>query len=150
MASILVQCPSCKGEQVYRHGKARSGIQRYRCRDCHHCFQLEYRYEANKPGVTDKISDLSMNGSGVRDTGRVLGISVTTVIAHLKNWPHRPSPPSRSTRSAKKRVWSGSAKWMNSGRLSARRHNNAGYGRPGPPILNGSLPMRWVRGVMTP
>lgn len=88
MASILVQCPSCKGEQVYRHGKARSGIQRYRCCDCHHCFQLEYRYEANKPGVTDKISDLSMNGSGVRDTGRVLGISVTTVIAHLKNWPH--------------------------------------------------------------
>jgi transposase-like protein len=50
-------------------------------------------YEANKPGVTDKISDMAMNGSGVRDTGRVLGISITTVIAHLKDPPHRPFPP---------------------------------------------------------
>ena len=102
MASILVKCPSCESELVYRHGKARSGIQRYRCRDCHHCFQLDYLYEANKPGVTDKISDMAMNGSGVRDTGRVLGISITTVIAHLKNSPHRQSPPSHSTKSATK------------------------------------------------
>ncbi|WP_407701256.1 IS1/IS1595 family N-terminal zinc-binding domain-containing protein [Thiothrix eikelboomii] len=56
----------CQGEWVYRHGKARSGLQRYRCCDCHHCFQLEYRYEANKLGVTDKISEMAINGSGVR------------------------------------------------------------------------------------
>lgn len=102
MASILVKCPSCQSELVYRHGKARSGLQRYRCRDCHHCFQLEYLYEANKPGVTDKITDMAMNGSGVRDTGRVLGISITTVIAHLKNSPRQPSPPSPSMKSATK------------------------------------------------
>lgn len=102
MANILVKCPSCGGEQVYRHGKARSGLQRYRCRDCHHCFQLEYLYEANKPGVTEKIIDMAMNGSGVRDTGRVLGISITTVIAHLKNLPHRPFHPSRSMKSVRK------------------------------------------------
>ena len=96
MASILVKCPSCESELVYRHGKARSGIQRYRC------FQLDYLYEANKPGVTDKISDMAMNGSGVRDTGRVLGISITTVIAHLKNLPHRQSPPFHSTKSVTK------------------------------------------------
>ena len=71
MPSILVKCPSCQSELVYRHGKARSGLQRYRCRDCQHCFQREYLYEANKPGVTDKITDMAMNGSGVRDTGRV-------------------------------------------------------------------------------
>ncbi|MEZ5452561.1 MAG: IS1 family transposase [Thiothrix sp.] len=92
MASIQVKCSSCQGELVYRHGKARSGIQRYRCRDCRHCFQLDYLYEANKPGVVEKISDMAMNGSGVRDTGRVLGISVTTVIAHLKKL----APPSVS------------------------------------------------------
>ncbi len=104
MASILVKCPSCAGERVYRHGKALSGIQRYRCRDGHPCFQLDYLYEANKLGVTDKISDMAMNGSGVRDTGRVLGISVTTVVAHLKNSPRRPFPRSRSTKSARARV----------------------------------------------
>lgn len=86
MATVQVKCPECKSECIYRHGKARSGIQRYRCRDCKNCFQLDYVYEANKPGVTEKIIDMAMNGSGVRDTGRVLGISITTVIAYLKNY----------------------------------------------------------------
>ena len=39
-------------------------------------------------GVAEKIIDLVINGSGVRDTGRVLKISPTTVIAHLKNSTH--------------------------------------------------------------
>ena len=84
MISVQVKCPSCHSELLYRHGKARSGMQRYRCRDCHHCFQLDYLYEANQPGVAEKIVDMALNGSGIRDTGRVLGISTTTVIAHLK------------------------------------------------------------------
>ena len=98
MATVTVSCPSCFCEKIYRHGKSRSGEQRYRCRECGHCFQLEYRYEANKPGVTDKISEMAMNGSGVRDTSRVLGISITTVIAHLKNSTHRRSRPIPSTK----------------------------------------------------
>ena len=93
MAIVTVSCPCCFCEKIYRHGKSRSGEQRYRCRECGHCFQLEYRYEANKPGVTDKISEMAMNGSGVRDTSRVLGISITTVIAHLKNSTRRRSRP---------------------------------------------------------
>ena len=88
MAAIDVVCNTCGSVSVYKHGKAPSGEQRYRCRDCHHCFQLHYRYNANKPGVTQKIADMAVNGSGVRDTGRVLGISPTTVIAHLKNSTH--------------------------------------------------------------
>ncbi len=62
MARVLVKCPSCQNEWVYRHGKARSGLQHYRCRDCHHCFQLDYLYEANKPCVTDKITEMALNG----------------------------------------------------------------------------------------
>ena len=53
MALVSVKCPACTGEQVYRHGKAKSGAQRYRCRSCLHCFQDTYRYEANKRGVAD-------------------------------------------------------------------------------------------------
>ena len=98
MVSVLVKCSACQSELIYRHGKARSGLQRYRCRDCHHCFQLDYLYEANKPCVTDKIAEMALNGSGVRDTGRVLGISITTVIAHLKNSLRQPFRPSRSTK----------------------------------------------------
>ena len=84
MASLLVKCPCCVSDQVYRHGKSRSGTQRYRWKQCLHCFQLNYVYEAHKPGVADKIVEMALNGSGVRDTGRVLGISMNTVMAHLK------------------------------------------------------------------
>lgn len=98
MATISVTCPRCKIDKVYRHGKARSGEQRYRYRECHHCFQLNYRYEANKPGVVEKIITMAINGSGVRDTSRVLGISITTVIAHLKNSTHRQSRRSLSSK----------------------------------------------------
>lgn len=54
MASIQVKCPSCQGELVYRHGKARSGIQCYRCRDCRHCFQLDYLRPTNQGGREDQ------------------------------------------------------------------------------------------------
>ncbi|WGZ96369.1 MAG: IS1-like element transposase [Candidatus Thiothrix putei] len=89
---------------VYRHGKARSGLQRYRCRDCHHCFQLEYLYEANKPGVAAKISDMAMNGSSVRDTGRVLGDQRHDRHCPFKNSPHQPSHRSHSMKPVTKPV----------------------------------------------
>ena len=47
----------------------------------HRTFQLEYKNKACKPGEEEKMA---MNGAGVRDTGRVLGISVSTVIKVLK------------------------------------------------------------------
>jgi transposase-like protein len=50
-------------------------------------FQLTYTYEARKPGVKDKIVDMAFNGSGVRDTARVLKIGINTVIRALKNSP---------------------------------------------------------------
>ena len=69
--------------------KREVALQRYRCRDCKHCFQKDDLYEANKEGIAEKIIERAMNGSGVRDTRRVLGISITTIIAPLKNAPLR-------------------------------------------------------------
>ena len=34
MATIAVKCRYCQSELVYKHGRARSGEPRYRCRDC--------------------------------------------------------------------------------------------------------------------
>jgi len=45
---------------------------------------LEYRYQACAPGVKDKIVEMAVNASGIRDTARVLGISKNTVISTLK------------------------------------------------------------------
>ncbi len=86
MASIEVTCRKCKKtDAVIRNGKAPSGIQRFYCQGCRHSFQLEYRYNANQPETHERIIKMAMNGSGVGDTSRVLEISPTTVISHLKN-----------------------------------------------------------------
>ena len=45
---------------------------------------LEYRYKAYEPGVKEQVVDMAINGSGIRDTSRVLGISKSTVINTLK------------------------------------------------------------------
>ena len=45
---------------------------------------LSYRYRAYEPGIKDQVVAMAINGSGIRDTGRVLGIDKQTVMATLK------------------------------------------------------------------
>jgi len=47
-------------------------------------FIMQYSYAGYLPKVKQQISDMAMNGSGIRDTARVLHISPTTVIEELK------------------------------------------------------------------
>ena len=79
-----VTCPHCQQYQdVSKNGRVPTGIQRFLCNCCHRSFQLEYMYNGNKPDTHEKIIEMPINGSGVRDTGRVMKISINTVIAHL-------------------------------------------------------------------
>jgi transposase-like protein len=39
------------------------------------------------PSIKQQIADMAVNGSGIRDTARVLKISPTTVIEELKKSP---------------------------------------------------------------
>ena len=39
-----------------------------------------YRYKACEPGITEKIVEMAINSSGIRDTARVLKINKNTVI----------------------------------------------------------------------
>ncbi len=61
--------------------------QRYRCRftacDKSH-FLLDYSYRACLPGVKKQVLDMAINGSGIRDTARVLNIPRTTILNTLK------------------------------------------------------------------
>ncbi len=85
MVVIPVICSRCQlPDNVFRHGKTPLGQQRYRCKACRHVFQLDYIYQAKKPGVKEQIIEMAMNGSGVNDTARVLKIGVNTVIRTLK------------------------------------------------------------------
>jgi transposase-like protein len=67
--------------------RSAAGKQRYRCQnpECEKkTFIREYSYEAYLPQVKQKISDMALNGSGIRDTAHVLGVSPNTVIDNLK------------------------------------------------------------------
>lgn len=88
MAMIKVKCPYCGSEEVVFYGKNRTGKQRMLCKNpacAHKTFQLEYTNNASKPGTKEKIMEMVMNGSGTRDTGRVLKVSKDTVTKVLKN-----------------------------------------------------------------
>ena len=87
MVLISVLCPHCHNDQVIKGGKTKAGQQRYKCQntDCpHYSFQLDLLYKGRAPTIKDQIVDMSLNGSGIRDTARVLKISTTTVINTLK------------------------------------------------------------------
>jgi transposase-like protein len=69
---------------LQKNGMSLNGTQRWFCKDCKRYFRLEYRYNACKRGVKEKIIEMTLNSSGVRDIGRVLGISKDTVTSELK------------------------------------------------------------------
>ena len=86
MAVVEVICTECGSQKVVKYGKAQTGAQRYRCRamDCGKTFQLAHRYIACEHGVKDRIVDMALNGSGIRDTARVLSVAVGRVITTIK------------------------------------------------------------------
>ena len=87
MAFIPVHCPRCGGDHVVKRGQTRQGKQRYLCLrpDCEtKTFILDYSYNGCLPEVKRTIIDMALNGSGIRDTARVLNISTSTVISELK------------------------------------------------------------------
>ena len=94
MVHRLVVCPYCHRKQVVKRGKTDTGKQRYRCQneECsHQSFLLDPAYKGRLPEIKQQVIEMSLNGSGVRDTARVLQISTATVIQELKK-KGRPLP----------------------------------------------------------
>ena len=87
MVSIPGQCPHCQSPQVIKAGKQATGAQRYQCQNgqcVRRIFLLQYQDRGRVLEIRRQVVDMAMNGSGIRDTARVLRISPTTVIAVLK------------------------------------------------------------------
>src|SRR5262245_32935624 len=87
MALVYVHCPECQSIDAVQYGKQANGTQRYRCnnRACPRTsFLLQYSGKGRLPAVKQQIVDMTLNGSGVRDIVRVLGVSSATVIDVLK------------------------------------------------------------------
>jgi transposase-like protein len=83
----VLHCPHCQGTNIVPHGQTRQGKPRYRCREkccAGPTFLLDYTYPGQSPEVERQIVDIAMNASGIRDTARVLHVSLNTVIKELQ------------------------------------------------------------------
>jgi insertion element IS1 protein InsB len=90
MLYVPVQCPHCQSTEVIKAGKQANGIQRYQCQNgqcARRIFLLQYQDRGRMPEIRRQVVAMALNGSGIRDTARVLRISPTTVIAVLKKIP---------------------------------------------------------------
>ena len=80
-------CPNCGSDKIMKSGWNALGTQRYRCQNIE-CitkkFMLKYRYRAYEHGIKKQVVEMAINGSGIRDTARVLKINKNTVITTLK------------------------------------------------------------------
>jgi transposase-like protein len=86
-----VTCATCGDNQIMKAGRNASGTQRYRCqnRSCPtKTFMLTYRYRAYESGIKEQAVEMAINGSGIRDTARVLKIDKNTIISTLKKSHH--------------------------------------------------------------
>ena len=98
MVYVPVQCPHCQSTEGIKAGKQANGAQRYRCQNgqcARRIFLLQYQDRGRVPEIRRQVVDMAMNGSGIRDTARVLRISPTTVIAVLKKSLHASRRQSR-------------------------------------------------------
>jgi len=68
----VIQCRYCERTDLQKTGKCQNGAQRYFCTSCKTYFHLTYRYNACKEEVKEKIIEMTLNSSGVRDIGRML------------------------------------------------------------------------------
>ena len=86
MVLVPIKCLHCGSTDVIRYGQASNEKQRFLCRHegCGKTFIQEYSDKGRLPEIKQRIVDMALNGSGVRDTARVLDISTDTVINELK------------------------------------------------------------------
>jgi transposase-like protein len=80
----VLHCPHGQGTDMVRHGKTHQGKQRYCCREqrcAGRTLLLDYSYAGQSPEVKQRIVEMAMNASGIRDTARVLHISPRMVMA---------------------------------------------------------------------
>jgi insertion element IS1 protein InsB len=83
MVLAPMHCPTCHRTDGVKQGKTSDGKQRLCCRNpdgAQQTFLTTYIYKRRLVEVKQQIIDLSLNGSGLRDTACVRPSSPTTVL----------------------------------------------------------------------
>jgi IS1 family transposase/transposase-like protein len=80
----ILTCPACSSLNIKKNGINKQTKQRYRCNGYGKQFILRYAYRAYLKHIRELIVPMCLNGSGIRDTARVLRVSPTTVIKLIR------------------------------------------------------------------
>jgi len=84
MVNKTITCIHCESEKIVKMGKHPNNKQRLKCKTCGKTFQEQYSSNGAKPKTKLLIVEMALNGSGIRDTARVLNVSPNTVLSVLK------------------------------------------------------------------
>lgn len=84
--TISVKCPHCLSTKVKKNGKKPKGEQNFYCHSCKKQFLYEYKYRGACPSNKKLLRFMTLNGSGIRDIMRVLGLSPVCIIMVLRKW----------------------------------------------------------------
>ena len=86
MVLVPIKCLHCESTDVIRYGQTSTEKHRFLCRNdgCGKTFIQDYSDRGRLPEIKQRIVAIAVNGSGIRDTARVLGISTDTVMNELK------------------------------------------------------------------
>ena len=87
-----MNCNYCKSECV-KIGRQKSGIQKFRCKECKKYQQEEYKYHARIKFKKDLIVPLIVHNCGFRATAEVLSLSVQTVRKTILKSAEKCLPP---------------------------------------------------------
>ena len=81
----VYSCSRCVGmsSRLIKYGKTSYGKQRYQCKSCKITSVFEYRYNAYRKDINQKIILLTKEGLGIRSTARILKISATTLLKRI-------------------------------------------------------------------
>ena len=109
MCKEEIACPSCASRHIVKNGTTSNRKQKYLCRECRRQFITRYSYQGCRTEIRSLIVPMTLNGSGVRDITRVLGVSINTVLkiirlaaAHVLE----PQPPARLADVEVDEMWS--------------------------------------------
>lgn len=86
--TIKVGCPHCEATKVKKNGVKKNGNQNFLCHNCKKQFQFHYKNQGANPRNQRLVRAMAMNGngSGIRDTQRVLKISIVCILFILRQW----------------------------------------------------------------
>ena len=92
--TLEIKCPTCLSDSIKKNGIKVDGKQNYQCKDCKRQFIGDHAlsYLGCNSGITRKILQLMVRGSGIRDIAEIERISIGKVLRTLTESAYQIQP----------------------------------------------------------